>query len=162
MSLPHFSFCALTFLPLCFFGTAARLSWDVWFLPEQKKTQATLRACSLNREECFQATLSQPILPKLVLPLGCDKDWAPGSWCKGAAVPAKPMPSAMSQSRKQDLSSYPHPEETLLNIWRTQTSGKSPLAVVSVLGTAFNSAPSRPHMPQLEAEGWGSGVGVCS
>lgn len=107
-------------------------------------------------------TLSQPFLPKLVLPPGCDKNWAPGSWCKGAAVPAKPMPSAVSQSRKQDLSSYPHPEEMLLNIWRTQTSGKPPLAVISVLGTAFSSAPSQPHTPQMGAEGRGSGVGVCS
>lgn len=131
------------------------------FMPEQKKTQATLRACSLNREEGFQVAISQPFLPKMELPLGCDEDWAPGSWCKGA-VPAKPMLSAVSQSRKQDLSSYPHPEEMLLNIWRTQTSGKSPLAVISVLGTAFSSAPSRPHTPQLGAEGWGSRVGVCS
>lgn len=115
-----------------------------------------------TREECFQVTLSYPFLPKLVLPLGCDRDWAPGSQCKGAAAPAKPMPSAVSQSRKQALSSYPHPEEMLLNIWRTQTSGKSPLAVISVLGTAFGSAPSRPHTPQLGVEGWGSGVGLCS
>lgn len=140
------------------------------FLPEQKKRRGQLTGHTLLTE----GNVSKRLLQSLLAPLFegtvhasaghqavTRTITAPGSVCRGAAVSTEPMPSAVSQSRKQAPSSHPHPEEKLLNIWRTQTSGKLPLAIRSVLGTAFGLAPRRPCMPQLGAEGWGTRVFFC-